>query len=741
MENKKNSILIIDDEQLNILTLMNILGHDYVIYAKKNGEEGIRAAEQISPDIILLDIIMSGIDGFEVLSQLKKAEKTKYIPVIFITGLGEIEDEKRGLTLGAADYITKPFVHEIVELRVKNQIQMVNQIRTIEHMSMTDQLTGLLNRRGFDARFKTEWARATRDRTPISLLILDLDMFKKYNDTFGHQQGDVALQTFSETFRKDLKRPGDFTARWGGEEFIALLTNTDSEGAIMIAEQIRKRIELMSIPYSDNKAAAKITISIGVNTREVGENTSAKDFFTRTDKALYRAKKEGRNCVRHSKKEDFTFDPSNITGTMNIARASHISGSVNTEGAAHAMIEEKTTIDKLENQLRGAMLELRKAVDESKAKSDFLANMSHEIRTPMNAIIGMVAIGKKANELHEKDNAFTQIEEASEYLLSVINDILDMAKIEADKLELSPTEYDFRKMLQNVMAIIVFRANEKQQTLSAEVDSKIPTYLKGDDHRLAQVMLNLLSNAVKFTPQGGEIHLEAVLTEEDDSECQLQISVVDSGIGISSKQKSMLFHAFEQAEIGITREFGGTGLGLVISKRIVEMMGGKIWVESELARGSTFAFTVKVEKCDNPILSTSPETPSLIDEFKGKKMLVVEDVEVNHEILRSLLDDTGLHIDCVENGRDAIALISASPDKYDIVFMDIQMPGMNGYEVTRKIHALRVMKGKNLPIIAMTANVFADDIEACFDAGMKGHIGKPLDVIRVKEVLREFLGR
>ncbi|MCL2127360.1 MAG: ATP-binding protein, partial [Treponema sp.] len=245
-------------------------------------------------------------------------------------------------------------------------------------------------------------------------------------------------------------------------------------------------------------------------------------------------------------------------------------------------------------------LDLRSALEKARAasvaKTNFLSNMSHEIRTPMNAIIGMTTIGKSAPNLAKKDYAFEKIEGASSHLLGVINDILEMSKIEAGKFEISMIEFSFEKMLQKVVNVINFRVDEKRQNFTVYLDHDIPQILIGDDQRLTQVITNLLSNAVKFTPEEGTIHLGAHLVGEENGLYTLKILVTDTGIGISGEQQTRLFTSFEQAESSTSRKFGGTGLGLAISKRIVEQMGGTIWIESELGKGATFAFTIKVRR-------------------------------------------------------------------------------------------------------------------------------------------------
>ena len=384
----------------------------------------------------------------------------------------------------------------------------------------------------------------------------------------------------------------------------------------------------------------------------------------------------------------------------------------------------------------------------SQAKSDFLSNMSHEMRTPMNAIIGMTTIGKRAPDIERKDYALTRIEDASTHLLGIINDVLDMSKIEADKLELSPVEFRFDTMLQSVVSVIHFRVDEKRQTFTIHVDANVPQYLTGDAQRLAQVIMNLLSNAVKFTPEGGEISFNATLNCETDGDCELLLEVVDTGIGISPEEQKKLFQAFTQADSGTSRKFGGTGLGLSISKRIVELMGGTIWVESDTGAGSHFLFTVHIKRSDSESVEaaapTEPNPDNLADTgipdiFPGKTLLVAEDVEINREVLITLLEDTALRIDCAENGRQAVEMVDAAPEKYDLVFMDMQMPEMDGLEASRRIRALPLERSRYLPIIAMTANVFKSDIEECLAAGMDGHLGKPLNLADVMACLHKYL--
>ena len=293
---KKNTILIVDDENMNLKILAKILIPDYTLLTATNGKDAIEKVKEYKPDLILLDIIMPEMDGYETLAEIKKCEEINNIPVIFITGLDTNEAEEKGLALKAVDYITKPFSSMIVKLRVYNHIQIINQMRTIERMSMVDQLTNLPNRRCFDDRMNMEWKKAIREKSQISILIIDIDKFKAVNDTYGHQHGDVVLQKVANILTESLKRPGDLASRWGGEEFIVLLPNTNTDAAVNIAEKIRINIENTEIPYKTN-LTMHVTASIGVNSQIPEQDSSTHIFISNADKVLYTAKDSGRNRV------------------------------------------------------------------------------------------------------------------------------------------------------------------------------------------------------------------------------------------------------------------------------------------------------------------------------------------------------------------------------------------------------------------------------------------------------------
>jgi len=265
--------------------------------------------EKIKPDLIILDLILKCDpnidikDGFDILSLLMQKLETKQIPVIIVSGLSDVESEKKGLELGAVDFISKPYEAYKVQLRVDLQMRMLEYLQKVIELSTTDQLTDLPNRRSFDERIDIEWSRAKRGRLPISILILDIDKFKVYNDTEGHLQGDVALQHVAKVLRERIKRATDFVSRWGGEEFVVLLSETHESGALLVAEEIRKAVEDSIIPTADGRET-KVTLSIGVNSKIPNPDCTIDDFLVQADNALYKAKEEGRNRVVLAKSDD-----------------------------------------------------------------------------------------------------------------------------------------------------------------------------------------------------------------------------------------------------------------------------------------------------------------------------------------------------------------------------------------------------------------------------------------------------
>ncbi len=385
------------------------------------------------------------------------------------------------------------------------------------------------------------------------------------------------------------------------------------------------------------------------------------------------------------------------------------------------------------------LIAIRRADAANRAKSRFLANLSHEIRTPMNAIVGMAQIAWRSDDPKRVRDCLGQIDVSSRHLLGLINEVLDISKIEEGKLSLVDEPFDPARILDEAKTSVAARSGEKRQTLS--VGGAPALTLRGDATRLLQVLINLLSNAVKFTPQEGTVTLEAEELKRDPDKVFLRFSVADTGIGIPPEFMEKLFDPFEQADSGISRKYGGTGLGLAISQRIVELMGGRIAVESAVGRGTTFSFSVwfGIEAIHDE--AEAGDVRDDLPDLRGRTLLVVDDVSINREIIAAFLEGTGADVEMAEDGRQAVDRFRNSPPgHYDLVLMDVQMPVMDGCSASREFRASGRPDAGKVPILAMTANVFKEDVEAVLEAGMNGHLGKPIGYDVFMAAMRKFLG-
>lgn len=397
--------------------------------------------------------------------------------------------------------------------------------------------------------------------------------------------------------------------------------------------------------------------------------------------------------------------------------------------------------DHLEELVRQRTIDLESAraaaEAASRAKSTFLANMSHELRTPMNGVMGMIDLAKRRMADAKGLEQLGKAKISAERLLGVLNDILDLSKIEADRLVLENVPFLLAESVNNVIGVLEHNASQKGLSLTTDVPADLASQpLLGDPLRLGQILINLLGNAIKFTEQG-EIVLRANLIAETVESLTVRFDIVDTGIGIDADAQTRLFQSFEQADNSMTRRFGGTGLGLAICKRLVELMGGEIGVQSALGSGSTFWFVLPLKKHEASAVapatasSAPPANQRLRADYAGTRILLAEDEPITQEVSRCLLEDVGLVVDLAEDGLQALAL--SKQKTYAVILMDMQMPNLNGIEATEAIRADSL--NINTPILAMTANAFDDDRRLCLEAGMNDHIAKPVNPDKLYETL------
>jgi signal transduction histidine kinase/ActR/RegA family two-component response regulator len=375
-------------------------------------------------------------------------------------------------------------------------------------------------------------------------------------------------------------------------------------------------------------------------------------------------------------------------------------------------------------------MEKLKAEIETKTKTEFLANMSHEIRTPMNGIIGMAHLSLNCNDMNKQKEYTEKINSSAKLLLNIINDILDFSKMEAKKMIIDPLDFNLNKLLEDVSNLLEFKAKEKNILFKINYPKELNVFLHGDVIKISQILINLISNAIKFTDIG---HVKVNMKNiKDDIYC---FSIEDTGIGISENGMKNLFKSFSQVDASISRKYGGTGLGLSISKQLVELMGGKIWVDSTENKGSTFFFTLYLPKVKKEEIIQLDSEVTIVDFsiFKDSNILLVEDNNINQELILGLLEHTGISIDIASNGKEAVEIHEQNIHKYDLILMDIQMPIMDGYE---SVNIIR-QKDENTPIIALSANSM--DMNKVRSYQMQDYLQKPIEIKRLNSILQEYI--
>jgi PAS domain S-box-containing protein len=651
----KNSILVVDDETMNLEVLRSILSPDYTLYMTKSGASALEMAGKYMPDLILLDIIMPGMDGFEVLQTLKTAEKTRDIPVIIITGLDRYENEEKGLELDAADFIRKPFNAKIVKARVRHHIQSVNQIRAIQQYAHSMQLT-------------------------LSKMEAIVDNFR------------------------------------------GVIWSVDNEGVITS----------FNGQYLDTIGISPAFL-IGKNIQIAREKKRHPDIIENIEKTF----------------RDGSQDWQSEVG--NVVFRSHTTPIHDNDGILMGVVGSSydvTELIKLHQELEAAV---KAAEAANRSKSSFLARMSHEIRTPLNAVLGISEI-QLQNEILPPDvkEAFARIFNSGNLLLGIINDILDISKVEAGKLELIQECYDVSSMINDTVFLNMIKYENKPIEFTLNVDENVPATLYGDELRIKQILNNVLSNAFKYTDEG-EVEL-AINAKYTGDAVTIVFSVRDTGQGMTGEQLNKLFDEYSRFNLETNKTTEGTGLGMGITRNLVQLMNGEIFAESEPGKGSLF--TVRLPQGKTGAEPLGREAAEKLRQFRLNyetktknihivrepipfgKVLVVDDMDMNLYVTKGLLSLYGLQIDTALSGYEAIEKIKCGG--YNMVFMDHMMPGMDGIETTREIRKLGP-EYETLPIIALTANAVSGVKEMFLAAGFNGFLSKPIPTQELDEVIKKWL--
>lgn len=746
-------ILLVDDREENLVSIEAILDTEgYTFVRAGSGRDALKILLTNQDfNLILMDVKMPELSGLETASLIYQRDKLRHIPIIFITAFSHNEENiYEGYKAGAVDYIYKPIHPQLLKAKVAVFVDIYKKNHELKRLNSTlkkqSQYVRSIIESSQDPLATINSKGEITDMNDALMKITGLEREQLTGSYFFSHftDSDKAKALYEEVFEKGnaIDRPLILTNSHGKR--IEMLCNgsvfRDEEGKVLgvvivareklLSKYSRGLIEASLDPLitisSDgkitdmNQALAKIT---GLSREDI-IGTSFPDYFTEPIKAneVIKAVFEQKSIVDapltirnvDGKLTEVLFNGSIYKDDKGLVQGAVI---VARDVTAQRLFE-KELIEAKSNAER----EKRIAEEAVRSKQEFLSNMSHEIRTPMNAIIGFTKVLQKTTLNEKQAEYLNAIEVSGNTLIVLINDILDLAKVDAGMMTFEETPFRLTSSLSTMLQLVEPKIQEKNLELRKDYDKRLPEIVMGDPVRLHQVVLNLLSNAVKFTPEGA-ITLSVRLTEQDSDNATIEFSVSDTGIGIPEHEQQFIFDKFRQAA-GTARLFGGTGLGLSIVKHLVQAQGGNIAVKSTVGKGSSFVFSLSFKKFKQELQESNQtdknqETDISIENIR---VLVVEDVKLNQLLFKTLLTEFGFEMDLATNGK--IAIEKMGKEKYDIVLMDLHMPEMDGFETTEYI---RKKLNSNIPIIALTADVTTADLEKCRQVGMNDYLAKPVD--------------
>ena len=633
------TLLVVDDQPVNIQALYQVFAQDHQVLMATTGERALALCRQNPPDIVLLDVVMPAMDGYEVLRQLKSDPQTAEIPVMFVTSKELPEDEARGLSLGAVDFIVKPINPAVVRARVKTQVDLARSRAVLS---------------------------ATLEATADGILV-------------ANPRGGL------------ISCNHRFVQMWAVPQEV--LSSADEHALVrfMQGQMVEEQSDLQVLMERAGQTGEELSSSVELRDGRVFQRHLA-------------------SLRAHGKSAGHVFSFRDVTERV---RAESALADLN------AKLEAK-----VRKRTEALAYATRVASAANQAKSEFLSNMSHEMRTPMNSILGMSYLALRADPNPKLRDYLERISESGQHLLNLISNILDFAKIEAGKLDIELVDFTVRSLFDEVLRQLSDLAEQKGLRFVVDVADDLDHSLRGDSLRIRQILLNFAGNAIKFS-ESGHIDLRAVADGQDAAGAQVLFEVTDRGIGMSQEQIANLFQAFHQADASTTRQFGGTGLGLAICRKLAELMGGEVGVRSNPGAGSTFWFKVPLmwgESRPADLHDTSFGIDPWVGALQGRRLLVVDDNELNQRVASELLEAAGAQVFIAGHGQEALDCLERQV--VDAVLMDLQMPVMDGMEATRRIR--QRPEWRNLPIIAMTANARREDAEACREVGMDDFVTKPV---------------
>lgn len=764
-------ILMVDDRQENLLALeVSLAGENYEFVRATSGKQALKILLQgLDFAIILMDVQMPIMDGFETAELIRQSEKFKHVPIIFLTATTDApQDVFKGYKKGAVDYMVKPLSADILKAKVsvfadlyRKTQELIQQGESMKELNsqlkqQTKYVRSLIES-SLDpmVTINPEGIITDMNEALEKIIGLPRDQIAGTNFIDYFTRPKIAREVYQDVFEKGAIMDYLLTIRHVDDKHTEVLFNgsvyKDDKGKVLgavivarekiLSKYSRSLIEasldpLITISFEGkitdmNEALAEIT---GI-TREKITGTDFFDYFTDPQKARevhqeVFAKGFVVNFPLTIRHKDGKLTDVLFNGSVYKDERGNVLGSVIT---ARDITEQKRFQNELIEAKQVAEKEKAKAEDAVKAKQQFLSNMSHEIRTPMNAIIGFTKVVLKTDLSDKQREYINAIKLSGDSLIVLINDILDLAKVDAGKMTFERIPFKLSESISAMLHLFETKLQEKNLQLKKEYEERIPEVLLGDPVRLHQIILNLVSNATKFTTEGS-ITVKVKLQQEDAEKVTVKFDVSDTGIGIPANKIDSIFDNFQQASAGTTRLYGGTGLGLAIVKQLVEAQGGKITVESKEGKGSTFSFILSFVKT-NVKIDAEPERNEVMSNTNTHaRILVVEDVKLNQLLMKTLLEDGGYAMDIAANGK--LAIERMRHQKYDIVLMDLQMPEMNGFEATEYI---RKHFDKEIPIIALTADVTTTDVEKCKAVGMNDYISKPIDEKLLYKKLNRWL--